>query len=189
MSDSGEIRKVIIVAMTDEGVIGKDGEIPWHYPEDMEHFRETTWGYPVLMGRVTYESLPDDYRPLPGRKNIVLTTDEGYEADETVDSLDENQNDEDVVENTSVDFVNSFEEAWEVASEASEKVFVAGGSAVYEQTIDGADRMVVTEVHESYDGDAAFPEYDGSEWREVRRDDRGEISFVEYLREPSDGKT
>jgi dihydrofolate reductase len=155
------MEKIIIAAVAENGVIGKDGDLPWHYPEDMKHFRELTTGNPVVMGRKTFESLPEDYRPLPDRKNIVLTR-SGV--------------DEDVHE------ASSLEEAWEIASEDSDRVFIAGGASVYESTLEEADRMELTRIHEEYDGDTCLPEFDGSEWEEVARDDHEDLSFISYRR-------
>lgn len=158
------MEKVIISAVAENNVIGKNGGLPWHYPEDMEHFKETTMGFPVVMGRTTYLSLPESVRPLEGRKNIVLTRSEMDVPGE-------------------VELANSLEEAWEIAEDTGkDKVFIMGGASVYEQTIDLADKMVLTEVHEEYEGDTFFPDWSEEEWKEVSRDDRGELSFVEYER-------
>jgi len=158
------VEKIIISAVSENGVVGRDGELPWHYPEDMKHFRETTMGYPVVMGSTTYTSLPDDYRPLEGRKNIVLTR-IGLDVPE------------------SVELANSLEEAWRIAKETGkEKVFIIGGASIYEQTIDEADHMILTEIHQEYEGDTYFPEWSDQKWEEVERDDREELSFVEYVR-------
>lgn len=154
--------KVIVAAVADNGVIGKDGDIPWYIPEDLEHFREITMGYPVVMGSGTYRSLPEDHRPLDGRKNIVLTR-------SSVDAPE------------SVAEANSLGEAWEIASQQDAgKVFVIGGSSVYEQVLPEADRMKLTEVHREPEGDTYFPDWNPEDWKEVERDDHGEFSFVTY---------
>lgn len=158
-----DIEKIIIAAVSENRVIGKDGDIPWYYPEDLKHFKEKTMSHPVIMGSSTYRSLPEDFRPLPGRKNIVLTR-SGIEADE------------------SVAVVNSLEEAWKTASKFDDKAFIIGGSSIYEQTLEHADRMVITQIHENYDGDTYFPNWNKDNWEEVERDDRKEISFIEYRR-------
>ena len=157
------VEKIVIAAVSENGVIGKDGDIPWHYSEDMKHFKETTMGHPVIMGSNTYRSLPEDYKPLPGRKNIVLTR-SGIDTDE------------------SVAVVNSLDEAWETAEKESEKAFVIGGASIYEQTLDEADKLVLTRIHDEYDGDTFFPNWDPENWKEIERDDREELSFVEYVR-------
>lgn len=156
--------KVIIAAVSENGVIGKDGDIPWHYPEDLKHFKEKTMNHPVIMGSSTYRSLPEDFRPLPGRKNIVLTR-SGVDADE------------------SVAIANSLEEAWNIAEEYDEnKVFIIGGATIYEQTLEDADKLVLTRVHKAYDGDTFFPDWNPDNWEEIERDDRDELSFIEYVR-------
>lgn len=160
---SRELEKVIIAAVSENDVIGKDGDIPWHYSEDLKHFKEKTMGHPVVMGSGTYRSLPGDFKPLPGRKNIVLTR-SGIEVDE------------------SVAVTNSLDEAWKNAEEHDDKVFIIGGATIYEQTLDEADKLVLTRIHEEYDGDTFFPEWNKSNWEEVERDDREELSFIEYLR-------
>lgn len=152
-----------MAAMAENRVIGKDGDIPWHYPEDLKHFKELTTGHPVVMGRKTYFSLPEGFRPLPDRTNIVLT-----------------RSNPDVPEE--VEVAGSFDEAWKIASEVDDKVFVIGGASIYDQTLEEADKMILTFVHEEYDGDTYFPEWDESKWEEVERDDREELSFVTYER-------
>lgn len=157
------MQKIIIAAVAENGVIGKDGDIPWHIPEDLKQFREETIGNPVVMGKNTFYSLPEDYRPLEGRTNIVLTR----------SGLD----------NESARVANSLEEAWEIAKETgNDKVYIIGGTSVYEQTLEDADKMVLTEVHEEYDGDTFFPEWKDENWKEVEREDHDDYSFVEYRR-------
>jgi len=158
-----QLQKVIIVAVSENGVIGKDGDIPWHYPEDLKHFKEKTMDHPVIMGSSTYRSLPEDFKPLPGRKNIVLTR-SGIEADE------------------SVSVANSLDEAWNIAEEYDEKAFIIGGATIYEQTLEEVDKLVLTRIHQEYDGDTFFPDWKEENWKEVKRDDRDELSFLEYVR-------
>ncbi len=156
------MEKIIIAAVAENGVIGKDGELPWHIPEDMEHFRELTTGNPVLMGRKTFESLPDSVKPLSDRTNIVLTR-SGVEAD--------------VYEAESID------EGYRIAEDHGDgKVFIIGGAGVYEQTIEEADKMVLTEIKEDYDGDTYFPDFEKEKWLEERREDHEKFSFVTYTR-------
>ncbi|MFB6146049.1 MAG: dihydrofolate reductase [Candidatus Nanohaloarchaea archaeon] len=155
------MEKVIIAAMDENRVIGKDNDIPWHFPEDLKHFKETTMGHTVLMGRSTYESLPDSFRPLPGRKNIVLTR-SGFQP-----------------EDESVHVANSLEEAYRTAEEIGEKLFIIGGASIYGQTLEDVDKMIITEVHDSFEGYTYFPEF-REDWNEVEREDREELSFVVY---------
>lgn len=163
-----------IVAVAENGVIGKDGDMPWHIPEDLAHFKETTMDHPVVMGRVTYEGILEALgEPLPGRTTVVLTrrdlkTPDGGSA---------------VVAR---DLREALENAERVADErhgGTDRVFVAGGATVYEQFLPALDRLVLTEVHDDPVGDTEFPEWqrDG-EWEEVARDAREEFSFLEYVR-------
>jgi dihydrofolate reductase len=157
------MEKIIIAAVSENGVIGKDGDIPWYYPDDLKHFKEKTINHPVIMGSSTYRSLPEDFRPLPSRHNIVLTR-SGVEVDE------------------SVDIANSLDEAWKLAEKYDEKAFIIGGETIYEQTLSEADQMILTRIHQDYDGDTFFPEWNKENWEEKKRDERKELSFVEYSR-------
>lgn len=157
------MEKIMIAAVSENGVIGKNGDIPWHYPEDLEHFREKTTGHSVIMGRKTYFSLPEDFRPLPDRKNIVLS-----------------RSNPDLPEE--VEIAQSLEQAWKKAQVHSDKAFIIGGANVYEQSLDEADKMILTRIHEEYDGDTYFPEWDEENWEKVKEEEREEISFIEYRR-------
>lgn len=160
----------LIAAMDQNRVIGSDGNLPWHYPKDLAHFRETTMGHPVIMGRITYEGMVEQTGgPLPGRDNIVLTT----------GNLKTHAAADNVYTATSV------EDAIETAAECQtatdkETIYVAGGASVYEQYLPHADRMILTEIHETYDGDAYFPEWDSDRWDEVDRTTHSDLSFVTY---------
>jgi len=160
-----EIELVLIAAIAENGVIGDDGGMPWHYPADLAHFKETTMGHPVVLGRRTFESIAAQLDgPLPGRTNIVLS-----------------RSDPEVPEGVVV--VESVEGAVEAAIEAGAgTAYVAGGATVYEQFLSRADRLVLTEVPEEPDGDTHFPEWDSGEWVEVERDEAGELAFVTYER-------
>jgi dihydrofolate reductase len=155
------MEKIIIAAVAENGVIGKDGDIPWHYSEDLKHFKQKTTNHSVIMGRKTYFSLPEDFRPLPDRKNIVLSR--------SNPELPE-----------SVNLANSLEESWEIAENHSGKAFIIGGAGVYEQAMKESDKMILTRIHEEYEGDTYFPEWNKENWEEIERDDREELSFVEY---------
>ena len=161
----GEVELVVIAAVAENGVIGVDGGMPWHYPADMAHFKETTMGHPVVMGRTTFESIAAQIDgPLPGRTNIVLSG-----------------SDPDVPEGVVV--VESVEDAIEAAAETgADRAYVAGGATVYEQFIPLADRLALTEIPEAPDGDTYFPEWDRDEWVEVEREETGELAFVTYER-------
>ena len=153
------MKKIIIAAMDEENAIGKKGEIPWHYPEDLKHFKEKTTGHSVLMGRKTYLSLPEGFRPLPDRENIVLTR--------SNPNLDE-----------SVKMVNSLDEAYKAVE--NEKVFIAGGASVYQQTLSDADRMILTRVPGNHDGDTFFPEWNEEDWELESRREEKELVFEEF---------
>lgn len=147
--------------MDEERGIGKEGEIPWHYSEDMKFFREKTMDNPVIMGRKTYESLPEDYRPLPNRKNIVLTRSKK-------------------VFHESVSKANSLEEAYEIAENYGDKVFIAGGSSVYEQTLENVDKTIVTEIPGTHACDSFFPNL-GDDWKLEDKKELGSLEAKEYV--------
>lgn len=131
----------LIVACTRSGVIGKEGKLPWHLPEDLKHFKETTLGKPVIMGRKTWESLP---RALPGRLNIVITRQSGY-----------------VAEGATV--VSSVDEALE-AVKAYEDAFIIGGAEIYRQAMDRVTVAHITLVEIDLDGDAYFDGFNEADW-------------------------
>ena len=132
----------IIAAMDRNRLIGNKNQLPWHLPADLAHFKQVTMGKPVIMGRKTHESIG---RPLPGRDNIVLTRSQGYHAE-------------------GVQVANTLQQAFEYAGDA-EEVMVIGGSAIYELALPRADRLYLTLVDNSYQGDAWFPEIDLEQWR------------------------
>ncbi|RAS66166.1 dihydrofolate reductase [Lentzea atacamensis] len=125
----------LIWAQAANGVIGRDNAIPWHIPEDMKHFREITAGSAVLMGRRTWESLPPRFRPLPGRRNLVLSR-TPQEGAETFGSLEK------------------------ALADVTGDLWVMGGSAVYAATLPFADRLEVTEIRENFEGDTYAPKID-----------------------------
>ncbi|QZP38094.1 dihydrofolate reductase [Halobaculum magnesiiphilum] len=165
----GDIRVSLIAAVAANGVIGAEGGMPWHFPADMRHFKETTTGHPVIMGRRTYESIARDIGgPLPDRTNVVLSRSNPDLPEEVI-------------------VAGSVEEALAAArADAAERgvntVYVAGGGAVYGQFLPLADELVLTEVHESYEGDTEFPEFDRGEWVEVDRGEHDAFDFVVYER-------
>lgn len=158
----------LIAAVAENGVIGVDGDMPWHYSEDLQRFKATTMGHPVIMGRTTYDSIESRLGgPLPGRTNIVLSGRESLELPEgavRVSDTDE-----------------ALELARQALDEGQETVYVVGGATVYEQFIDEADELVITEVPEAPEGDTFFPEI-GDEWIETGREDGDEVTFVTYER-------
>jgi dihydrofolate reductase len=130
----------LIWAQARNGVIGRDGTLPWHLPEDLAHFRAVTTGATVVMGRHTWESLPDRFRPLPGRRNVVLSRQPSYDAPgaEVVATLDD-------------------------ALAPGADIWVIGGAAVYRAALPAADRLAVTHIDGDYDGDVTAPVI-GPEW-------------------------
>ncbi|MEH6583658.1 MAG: dihydrofolate reductase [Halioglobus sp.] len=166
------MRLSIIVAVAENGVVGKNNALPWYLPADLQYFKRTTLGKPIVMGRKTYESIG---RPLPGRTNIVVTRNSRYAAD-------------------GVRVVGSMEEALELAADIAvidgqEELMVIGGAAVYAAAMPMADYLYVTEVHAAVDGDAYFPAIDWSQWREESRERHDAVapndhdfSFVVYRR-------
>ena len=160
-------RLALIAAVARNGIIGVANRLPWHLPEDMKFFRETTRGQPVIMGRKTWESLPDAFRPLPGRLNIVVSRNAGLQA-------------------TGATVVGSLPEALAAAG-AAEVVFVIGGAELFRQTLPLADRLLLTEVDQDFDGDAFFPDFDRTAWQEDSREAQVAASglpfaFVRYER-------
>lgn len=157
----------LVAAVAENGVIGADGEMPWHYPRDLEHFRSTTMGSPVIMGRKTFENVREKMGgPLDGRSNVVMSS-----------TLDEQPE-------SNVVIARSLSAALDRAAElASDGVaYVIGGADVYEQTLPLASRMILTEIPERPAGDTTFPEWDPNEWIEVDSLSVGELTFVTYER-------
>jgi dihydrofolate reductase len=141
----------LVWAQTTAGVIGKDGDMPWHLPEDMKHFTRLTNGHPVIMGRKTWLSFPDKYRPLPGRTNIVVTRQEGWgDTPEAQGALAVKSLDDALLESQ---FAPGHETVW-----------VLGGGEIFAQTLDIADVAVVTFIDSETDGDTYAPEL-GYEWK------------------------
>lgn len=140
---------VIIAAVARNRVIGRDNQLIWNIPEDMAHFKALTQGHTVLMGRKTWESLPPRFRPLPGRRNIVVSRQADYAA-------------------PGAELATSLEAGVALAS-GDEMVFVIGGAEIYRQAIAIADRLEITEVALSPEGDSWFPEIAPAVWSETQR--------------------
>ncbi|MGI9544135.1 MAG: dihydrofolate reductase [Cyclobacteriaceae bacterium] len=142
----------LIAALAKNNVIGKDNELVWHLPDDMRYFMKTTLGHCVLMGRRNYESIPAKYRPLKNRTNIVVTRQMDYQVSEKVIP------------------VNSVDQGITFARQYGEvELFVIGGGEIYQQTLNIADRLYLTEIKSDFEGDTYFPEFDRSEWKESSR--------------------
>ena len=158
----------LIYARAANGVIGKDGTMPWHLPEDLAHFKQLTLGAPVIMGRKAWDSLPPRFRPLPGRANIVVTRQENWSQTGTQRSF-------------------SLREALQIAEQSNPAtVWVIGGAQIYAQALPLAQRVEVTEIAQDFAGDAHAPEL-GPEWLETAREAHTSTSglpfaFVRYER-------
>jgi dihydrofolate reductase len=139
----------IIVAIAENYAIGKNNDLLWHIPEDLKRFKRLTIGHTIIMGKKTYESLPK--RPLPGRRSIVITDDpkDQFEGCITVLSIDEAIK----------------------QSDPSVENFIIGGASIYRQFLPLADRLYLTKVHRSFDGDVYFPEIDFNEWKLISKED------------------
>ena len=145
------MRIALIAALSTNRVIGKDNDLPWHLPDDFRHFKRTTKGHHVIMGRLTWESRS---QPLPKRVNLVLTSRPDYAA-------------------PGATIIRSLDEGLALASAAGDdEVFVIGGTALFAEALPRADRLYLTFIHAEIDGDAHFPEFDASQWREVDRVER-----------------
>jgi dihydrofolate reductase len=163
------LRLSLVAAVARGGVIGRDGTVPWRLPEDMQHFRTLTMGHPVVMGRRTWDSLPDRFRPLSGRRNVVVTHNPHWSA-------------------PGADRASSLEHALRLLAPAPH-AFVIGGAELYALALPLADRLLLTEVDTVVDGDTFFPAWDRSAFDEESREKHVSetgipFSYVTYRRRP-----
>jgi dihydrofolate reductase len=141
----------LIAALTQNHVIGKNNDLPWHLPDDMKYFMQTTKQHHVIMGRKNYESIPEKFRPLPNRTNIVVTHQSNFHAP-----------------NCTV--VNSLEQGIALAKKNNEQeLFIIGGAEIYKLAMPFAHRLYLTEIQTELEGDTHFPTLDKQQWREVSR--------------------
>ncbi|MGE0100030.1 MAG: dihydrofolate reductase [Hydrogenophaga sp.] len=157
----------LIFARASNGVIGRDNQLPWHLPEDLAHFKRTTLGRPVIMGRKTWDSLPARFRPLPGRLNIVVTRDGRWQVDGAARA-------------------GSLQEALALCPTDATDAWVIGGAQIYAAALPLAQSAVVTEIAQDFEGDAHAPVF-GPEWREIAREHHTSttglpFAFVTYHR-------
>lgn len=145
---------VVIVAIAQNGVIGRKNDIPWRLSEDFIRFKNLTMGFPCLMGDVTYESLPESSRPLPGRENVILTFNQDYHPEGTTVFYDFDE---------AVDYVRK---------KGIEKAFIIGGASVYKQGMEVADVFELTRIHHDIKGDIEYPEIDWDQWELVKQVDK-----------------
>lgn len=137
-----------IVAAAENDVIGRDGDLPWHLPKDMRFFKETTMGHHVIMGRKNWDSIPDKYRPLPGRQNLIVSRNAELQCE-------------------GAQVLGSIEAALELAkANGDEEAFIIGGGQVYKHSFENKliQRVYLTRVHTELDGDVKFPTFDEKNW-------------------------
>ena len=152
MSDI-DIKVSMIVAVAENGVIGRNNQLPWYLPEDLKYFKRVTMGKPIVMGRKTFESIG---KPLPGRVNIIVTRNPNYLAE-------------------GIKVVTDIDAAIKLADDiavldGSEELMVIGGAQLYADILPSVDRLYLTEVHAEVEGDAFFPVIDKEEWEEIARE-------------------
>ena len=137
----------LLVAADEGNVIGKDNQLPWHLPNDLKYFKNLTWGLPIVMGRKTFESIG---KPLPGRKNIVITRNKNYAADGVV-------------------VVHTIDAAVSAAKEEGAKeIFIIGGAEIFNSVFETADRIYLTRIHHRFEGDVFFKEVSAPQWQLVK---------------------
>ena len=149
----------IIVAKSKNNVIGSNGSIPWSVPKDLKYFKELTEGNTVIMGRKTYESLPENKKPLPNRINIVITRDSNIKANGCI-------------------IVNSLEEALLKADNKND-TFIIGGGEIYKQALNFVDKIYITEINEEFVGDTYFPKL-SDKWDLITVEENKECNFMTY---------
>lgn len=154
----------LVAAVAENGVIGKNNDLPWRLPDDMKFFMEKTRGHHVILGRKNYDSLPSKYKPLPNRTNIVVTRQKDFEADDCI-------------------IVHTIEDGLKHCRANNEmEAMVIGGSDIYRLSLPYSTRLYITEIKAVVDGDVYFPEFDKHEWKEIARiphtqDDRHAYAF------------
>jgi dihydrofolate reductase len=139
----------IVVAASENNVIGKDNQLIWHLPADLRYFKNLTMGHPILMGRKTYDSIG---KPLPGRTTVIITRQHNLQVPDCI-------------------VTNSLDEAIAEAQKIDQDVYIIGGAEIYKQAITKADTIYLTRVHHYFDGDAYFPELAKNEWEAISSED------------------
>ena len=145
----------LIVCFSKNHVIGCAGKLPWHYNEDLEHFKNITMGHTLIMGRKTYENLPNK---LAGRKIIVVTNQKGFKNENCL-------------------VAHSLTQAIKIAGKTDNSLFICGGEQIYKEALPLVQKMYITEINKEYEGDAFFPEFNEKEWVETKRKTSGELTF------------
>jgi dihydrofolate reductase len=134
----------LLVAASENNIIGKDNQLPWHLPNDLKYFKNLTWGMPILMGRKTFDSIG---KPLPGRKSIVITRNSDWQHE-------------------GVDVVHSIEDAIQKAeSYGVKEIFVIGGAEIFETSLPTANRIYLTRIHQEFEGNVFFPQLSEEDWQ------------------------
>jgi len=149
-----------VAAVARGGVIGRGGTLPWHLPEDMARFRELTMGHPVVMGRRTWDSLPVRFRPLPGRRNVVVTRNEMWAADDA-------------------ERAGSLDDALELLEDTTHG-FVIGGAQIFAEALPLADELLLTEIDLEVEGDTFFPSWDRDAFHETSREEHVTDTGIRY---------
>lgn len=144
-----------IAARTQNNVIGLNNDLPWHLPDDMKYFMQTTKNHCVIMGRKNYQSIPEKFKPLPNRTNLVVTRQQDFQA-------------------PGCSVVHSIDEALHVAQSTSEtETFIIGGAEIYKQAMPSTNRLYLTEIHTTLEGDTFFPTLNKDHWKELSRTTHG----------------
>jgi dihydrofolate reductase len=162
------MKKIIMAAKASNNIIGKDNDLVWHLPADLKFFKQTTKSHTLIMGRKTFESLAN---PLPQRDSWVITRNKDYQRE-------------------GITVFNSLRSAIEAGEQKGlESIFILGGGEIYRQSMDLADKMIITEVHHEFEGDTYFPDIDAETWKEVSREEheadeknKYDFAFVQYER-------
>ena len=152
----------IIVALTQEGIIGKSNDLPWSLPKDMAHFKSVTTGNPVIMGRKTWDSIPSKYRPLPNRHNIVVSRNMQQEE--------------------KIDVCKNMNQAIQKAQSYNTEIFIIGGAQIYALALPHAKKMLISHIHKNYEGDTYFPKFNKGEWNITNIQKCKEFTRKEYTR-------
>ncbi|MCZ7604067.1 MAG: dihydrofolate reductase [Melioribacteraceae bacterium] len=156
------MKKIIIVAVAKNNVIGKDGIMPWHSKEDLKHFKETTMSFPLIMGRKTFYSIGG--KPLKGRLNIILTRDKSFQKPEG-----------------EVEVFSDINDAYKFCEDKNyEKVFVIGGGEIYKQEINNVDELQISEMKVEVEGDTFFPQIDNDIWEAAEEIEYSEFTLKIY---------
>ncbi len=152
----------LIVAMDQHGLIGKDNTLPWHYPEDLKYFKKTTLNHTVVMGRKTYDAIVSKLnKPLPNRDNVVLTTqNKPFKGARVIHNLS----------------------AYLETIPEDQTVFIIGGRTVYQAALPFVDRLYMTHINQTFEGDTYFPDYDKTLFQEIKRNTAGDLTFSVYER-------